>query len=133
MFEWSEEFSTGIGSVDAQHRTLFGIAHELHTAMAAGQAKGSLAKILERLVQYTTMHFAHEERLMRLHQYPQLEQHQAEHAALTQQVVKFRADFLGGRAVITVQLLTFLKGWLEKHIKGSDFRYAPHLKAKLVA
>src|SRR5690349_3646550 len=39
MFEWSDEFGIGISSIDAQHRALFGIARELHTAMAGGQAK----------------------------------------------------------------------------------------------
>jgi hemerythrin-like metal-binding protein len=133
MFEWSDEFSTGIGTIDAQHRSLFGVAHELHAAMAAGQARGALSKILDRLVQYTSMHFAHEERLMRLHGYPDYEAHQAQHAALTQQVLKFQADFRSGKVLITVQLLTFLKGWLEKHIKGVDQKYVPHLKARQVA
>ena len=133
MFEWNDEFSTGIGTIDAQHRSLFGIARELHTAMAAGQARGVLSKILDRLVQYTSMHFAHEERLMRQYGYPELEAHLKEHGALTEQVLKFQADFRTGRALITVQLLTFLKGWLEKHIKSADQRYAPYLKAKQVA
>ena len=29
---------------------------------------------------------------------------------------------------MTVQLLQFLKDWLQTHIKGSDLKYAPHLK-----
>src|SRR3954470_24863149 len=98
-----------------------------HAAMASGQTKGVLAKTLDRLVQYTAMHFAHEERLMRSHHYPNLAVHQAEHQSLTAQVLKFQADFQAGKATMTIQLLQFLKDWLEKHIKGSDTKYVPFL------
>ena len=127
MFEWKDDYSVHVISIDNQHQTLFRMAGELHGAMIAGQARAVLAKILDRLVQYTAMHFAHEERLMRLHNYPDLPSHRAEHQALTTQVLKLQADFQGGKATITIQLLQFLKDWLEKHIKGSDMRYVPCL------
>ena len=125
MFEWKDDYSVNVLSVDAQHQNLFRMAGELHAAMAAGQGKSVLAKTLDRLVQYTAMHFAHEERLMRTHKYPDLAAHQAEHEALTSQVLKFQTDFQNGRATMTIQLLQFLKNWLEKHIVGSDKKYAP--------
>jgi hemerythrin-like metal-binding protein len=133
MFEWSDEFGIGISSIDAQHRALFGIARELHTAMAGGQAKTVLASILDRLVQYTKMHFAHEEHLMSQHHYPDLQAHLAEHAALTRQVMQFQQDFRSGKVLITIQLLSFLKEWLVNHIRQEDRKYAPHLKSQRVA
>lgn len=132
MFEWKNEYSVGIGSIDAQHQNLFAIGRELYKAMSVGQGKASLARILDRLVQYTAVHFAHEERLMRLNDYPDFQAHKAEHDALTRQVLAFQADFEGGRVSLTVQLLQFLKDWLEKHIKVSDIAYAPCLKQKAV-
>jgi hypothetical protein len=41
---------------------LFAIGRELYAAMSAGQGKSVLAHILDRLVQYTTVHFAHKEK-----------------------------------------------------------------------
>jgi hemerythrin len=70
---------------------------------------------------------------MQLHGYPDFAKHKAEHDALTSQVLSFQAEFDGGRASMAVQVLQFLKDWLEKHIKGSDFNYTPYLKAKKVA
>ncbi len=133
MFEWKDRYSVGIGSIDAQHQTLFRLAGELHQAMVSGQGKVTSGKILERLIQYTTTHFAHEERLMRLHEYPDLAAHKVEHDALTKKVIQFQSDFQTGRVTITVQLLQFLKNWLEHHIERSDQRYAPHFKNKAVA
>jgi hemerythrin len=69
---------------------------------------------------------------MRLHDYPDFAAHKAEHDALVRQVLKFQEDFTSGHATITVQLLQFLRDWLQNHIQGSDLRYAPHLKQPTV-
>jgi len=133
MFEWKSEYAVNIGSIDAQHQTLFAIGRELYAAMSSGQGKAVLARILDRLVQYTAMHFAHEERLMLLHKYPDFAAHKAQHDALTKQVLAFQTEFTGGRATMAVEVLQFLKGWLENHIKVSDTAYTPCLKAQKVA
>jgi len=133
MFEWNASYSVNIGSIDAQHQNLFAIGRELYAAMNAGQGKSVLAKILDRLIQYTSVHFAHEERLMKLHNYRDYEAHKAEHDALTKQVLQFQRDFQNGRVAMSIQLLQFLKEWLAQHINGSDKRYAPALREKAVA
>jgi hemerythrin len=39
--------------------------------------------------------------------------------------VSLRQDFKAVKPVITVALITFLKDWLSKHIKGMDQKYDP--------
>ena len=133
MFDWSGNYSVGVGSVDGQHQNLFALCRELYDAMVAGQGKAALSRILDRLVQYTVVHFAHEERLMRLYDYPDFAEHKAQHEALTKRVLQFQQDFESGRAAITVQLLQFLRTWLTQHIQGSDQKLAPYLKQRAVA
>lgn len=133
MFEWKSQYSVGIASIDGQHQNLFRLAEELYKAMNAGQGKAALSRILDRLVQYTTVHFAHEERLMGLHRYPEIADHAAEHRSLTKQVLAFQADFEKGKALMTIQVLQFLKDWLQHHIAESDQKYAPFLKERSVA
>jgi hemerythrin-like metal-binding protein len=70
---------------------------------------------------------------MRLYDYPEFAEHKAQHEALKAQVVKFQQDFESGRAAITVQLLQFLRTWLQQHIQGSDLKLAPYLKQRAVA
>jgi len=129
MFEWKAEYSVGIGSIDGQHQNLFASARELYQAMNAGQGKAALARILDRLVQYTVVHFAQEERLMEECGYPDLQKHRQEHEALTKKVLAFQADYEYGRVAMSVQVLQFLRGWLEHHIQAEDKAYAPYLKA----
>jgi hemerythrin len=69
MFEWKSDYAVNIPSIDAQHQGLFAIGRELYAAMSTGQGKTVMRRILDRLVQYTAMHFAHEERLMQMHGY----------------------------------------------------------------
>ena len=133
MFEWKNEYSLSIASIDAQHKKLFAIAEELHEAMRTGQSKPVLSKILDRLVQYTATHFAQEESLMKAHAYPDFAAHRSVHEALKKQVMDFQEKFQAGETFISIELMTFLKDWLEKHIKGTDMRYAPFLLQRNVA
>jgi hemerythrin len=132
MFEWKPEYSLGVAALDAEHRKLFGMAEELHAAMMAGQARPALAGLLEALLVYTGQHFADEERLMRLRDYPLRAAHKAEHDKLTRRAHAFREEFRAGRMAISVDLLSFLKDWLTKHIQGSDRQYAPYLADAVV-
>lgn len=133
MFEWKPEYSVHIGSIDGQHQKLFRMAEDLYAAMSSGQGKAALSTILDRLVQYTTVHFAHEERLMSLHGYPDLAAHIAQHRALTRQVLDFQTEFESGHSFMTIQVLNFFKDWLQKHIAASDQKYAPYLKERAIA
>jgi hemerythrin len=130
MFEWTADYAMDIPGLDREHQSLFRIAGELHAAMVSGKGTAVMGRILDRLIQYTTVHFSHEERLMREAAYPAYEAHKAEHEALAAQVVAFSSRFSSGQATITVQLLQFLKSWLQNHIASSDRKYAPYLKER---
>src|SRR5689334_9105723 len=93
MFEWNPTYSVRVSEMDSQHQQLFRIAGELHTAMAAGQAKGAMESTLQRLIAYTRQHFESEERLMARVGYPGWKTHKVEHDRLTRQVERFEADF----------------------------------------
>jgi len=133
MFEWRQEFSVGIGSIDGQHQNLFRIARELSDAMMAGQGRQTLARTLDRLVQYTAVHFAHEEHLMQEHRFPGFAAHKTEHDALTKKATELQRNFEQGRVAMSVEVLQFLKSWLEHHIQQVDHAYAPFLRSKAVA
>ena len=74
-------------------------------------------------------HFSAEERQMAASAYPEFQSHKAEHDALAAEVVRLQADFKAGRVALTIKVLTFLKGWLQHHILGTDSKLGVHLKA----
>jgi hemerythrin len=133
MFDWKQQYSVGIDSIDRQHQNLFAIGRELSSAMSSGQGKAAIGRILDRLIQYTKTHFEHEEGLMRQNGFPDYIKHKKSHDDLTARVVKFRYEYQAGEVGISIDVLEFIRNWLEKHIQHEDLAYAPYLKAKAVA
>jgi hemerythrin len=130
LLTWNDSYSVKVKQFDDQHKKLIDMVNELHDAMKVGKGKEVLEKILSGLIQYTVTHFANEERLMKLHNYPNYEQHKKEHNLLTLQVSDVQKQYREGNAVITMAVMTFLKEWLQTHIQGTDKSYAPFLNGK---
>ncbi len=130
LISWSNEYSVSIQSIDEQHKKLVSLINELHDAMKAAKGKEVLGKTLEDLVAYTKFHFSSEEKLMADNGYADLKNHQLEHDKLTSQVMDFQAKYKSGNALLSLEIMQFLKSWLVNHIKGSDKAYSPYLKSK---
>jgi len=133
MFEWKPEYSVQIPEIDAQHQRLFALAAELHAAMALGKSNSVLEQSLARLVDYTKTHFTNEEQFMRKHQYPEAGAHKVQHDQLTAQVLDFQTKLRSGQTSLTINLMVFLKNWLERHILGSDLQYSAYIRGKRAA
>lgn len=130
LFVWSDKYSVNIKEIDNQHQKLVGMLNELHDAMKEGKGNEVLGKTLAELIQYVGVHFSAEERLMNAHAYPEYNEHKAEHVKLTQKVVELQKNFQQGEHVLTVEVLGFLKDWLQTHILGTDKKYSPFLIGK---
>ncbi|MDP3479551.1 MAG: bacteriohemerythrin [Desulfoprunum sp.] len=128
LMRWDSSLQLGITQIDDQHKQLVGMINDLHRAMKQRQTLAVLAGILERLVSYTVMHFAVEEKLFQKHGYPEYDQHKKIHEKLVAQVKEFKTKVEQGDATISMELMDFLKDWLASHIKGTDKKYVPFLK-----
>jgi hemerythrin len=130
LMEWSDDFSVGVGVIDADHKRLLGLLNELHDAVQAGDAHEVLAKVLDELVLYVGYHFAHEEELFLRTDYPGSEKHHRQHQALTSAVQEIVADFhRQAMSTLPQQVLEFLKNWLYEHILRSDQAFGAYYKA----
>lgn len=128
LMEWNTKLSVGVNTFDEEHKVLVGMVNELFDAVQAGHGREVLGGIVDRLIAYTANHFAHEERFMTLHKYPDLAAHKAEHEALVKQVLDVQAKYhSGATATLSIDVLNFLKNWLVKHIQGTDKKYGPFL------
>jgi len=127
LITWSDDLSVGVQEIDDQHKILVGLLNELNTAVQEHHGTDICNSILNRVIEYTRVHFTTEEGVMRLLLYPDFERHKAEHDALVNQVMKLQEKLVSGQATISFQLLHFLKVWLTKHIQGSDRQCGAYL------
>lgn len=126
LIEWSDDLSVGIEEIDEQHKVLVDLLNEFHTAIQAHKGSEVASQILKRLGDYTRIHFAVEESIMRLLDYPDYEDHKVEHDALIEQLTELTTKLESGKKSVNFELLHFLKVWLAKHIQESDKQYTPH-------
>jgi hemerythrin len=127
LFEWRPEYSVSVLRFDSEHKKLFELINELNDAMSAGRGRAMVARVLQDLTVYVRRHFAAEEEAMRRAGYEGLEAHIAEHRALAEQVAKYYDEWATNESASPVDLLFFLRNWLQKHIMESDHKYSKKL------
>ncbi|MDA8163495.1 MAG: bacteriohemerythrin [Desulfobacteraceae bacterium] len=130
LLAWKEEYSVKIREIDEQHKKLVALINELNDAMSQGQAKAALENILGRLVSYAATHFANEERLMQTHGYPGFPEHKEKHEKMTAKVLSLQQEYRQGKMSLSIDVMSFLKNWLDKHILGTDMAYSGFLISK---
>jgi len=130
LIAWTPQLSVDIREIDEQHQRLIDIINEMFDALKAARGKEAVEIVLPKLVDYTKVHFANEERLMQKHGYPGYVKHKGLHDTLTKKVVEYADRVKEGKSTAAVELMDFLKNWLTKHIVGVDKKYSPYLKSK---
>jgi hemerythrin len=130
LFVWDEKYSVGHPDIDAQHKLLFKMADDLHTAMTEGRGKEALSGLFSRLVTYTRHHFSAEENIMRENGYPGYVQHHMEHEKLTRQVMDLQRNVASGKATVTIEIMQFLSDWLRNHIQINDQKISVFIKKR---
>ncbi|MGK5088464.1 bacteriohemerythrin [Bdellovibrionota bacterium FG-2] len=130
LFAWSDKYSVGIPSIDAQHQHLVEMLNKIHEAMKVEKGEEALAEILAAAVKYAQVHFTYEEGLLAQAQYPELEHHKEFHIAFAKKAEALIEQLKEGKQVLTIETWKFLKSWLQEHIQGEDKKYTDYLKAK---
>lgn len=132
LVTWTDSYSVNVTVFDKHHQHLFSLLNDLHDAMLGGRGKDVLQKTIAELVSYTQNHFTAEEAALKRTGYPDLERHRAEHQRFAAQVQQFATDFASGKAMLTLEVLNFLRQWLQNHIVGTDQRYGAHLNRNAI-
>ncbi len=122
--QWSDELSVGIEEIDSQHKVLVGIINKMHEAIHQRHGSDVVKEILNELAEYTRIHFAVEESLMRILNFPGYEEHHEQHDELIGHMTELQEKVNSGKTAIGFELMHFLKVWLTKHILKEDMLYS---------
>lgn len=129
--EWTTAFSVGVAIFDDEHKKLIAIINQLHEAIDAGVDRQALQNVTDNLVEYTLMHFRHEEMYFDDWAYPFAAEHAAIHARLRQQVFDYRKQIQDRDSrALADELAVFLRDWLANHILVEDRKYGEFLCRK---
>ena len=122
---WREEYSLGILEIDDQHQTLITRFGAIEAALQQGQAWSTIYFNIADLREFARFHFACEEALMRLHGFPGIRLHTAEHAHFFKVLAEIEKNHI--RKPIEKNLVESLRAWMTKHIVASDKEFAQHI------
>ena len=122
-FEWSNDLSVNVKEIDDEHRKLVGMINTLNEAMLSHKGREAQKATIDAMVDYAATHFAREERYMQEFRYQGYQAHRVEHQKFTAKALELqdRADRAG--FILTLEIVDFLKAWLQNHIMGTDKRY----------
>lgn len=118
---WDESrHALGIPSLDREHREMMGLVNELAEAVAQGCDFERGRRLMEEALDCVARHFSHEEKLMRQHAFPGLEQHAAEHEKLLHEAATLMETYDPRHAGRAVLVTAYLIDCAENHILRED-------------
>jgi hemerythrin-like metal-binding protein len=129
LIAWTNHLNVGIKLLDNDHKKLVILLNNLHDGLITGIPKPDLESTFVRLVEYTRIHHANEEKFLAEAGYHSSEMHKQEHDKMLDQLLELQTRFLGcAQLGVEMEILHQLRMWLFKHIQDSDQKFAAHLK-----
>ena len=96
----------------------------------AKDAPGSdtVSEVLAEMVEYASVHFRNEERLLEKNQYPELDRQKAAHREFRRKAAELCAMAMEKDKNVTHYLSKYLYDWWIDHILNQDKKYAAFLE-----
>ena len=124
FYEWSDELSVGVPSIDRQHKVLISLINELHIAMDKGSGASEAKPILKKIINYAQAHFIYEESLFNGKNYISEQEHIQSHTKIKAKLAELKEKSDEKDFDVSDELMNFLKNWLNNHILKEDMSYS---------
>lgn len=128
MYEMKEEYLTGIESIDNEHKVLFEIADEIYQLCInefVPDKYDHIVNLLQKLKNYTAVHFQHEEEYMESINYKRMFTQKIQHDNFKRKLETMDLEIIDDNQEKAIEeLLQFVTDWLVEHILETDKRIA---------
>ena len=133
LLTWGPACAVGVRAMDNQHGILMDTMNELRLAVVGGRGREEVSEIMDRLIEFTRMHFWSEEQLMEQTAFPDLAVHRAEHHRILAEMLQAAHRIQYGEGVKMRLLLCLLRDSYLGHIEEIDRQYGPWLNERGVS
>lgn len=127
MFNWTDNYSLGVASIDEQHQRLVAMGKELQELVETREGDDiydELISMLDGLKEYTRYHFDYEEEIMERLGFDGLDEHKKQHSDFIDRLENIDFDSVDeDQATFAKDLLRVVSVWIFKHIVGTDAKY----------
>jgi hemerythrin-like metal-binding protein len=130
FMEWEDSFSVGIDKIDLEHKKIIEIINTLYGYLEMGIQNETTEALLQELLSNAQGHFKTEEDLFIQYKYPTTVEHKVEHQRFVEILKAFTLGYHEKEVGISLQIVTFLAGWLKGHFLGTDRGYIQYLSGK---
>lgn len=132
LVTWKEDYTVKNKDLDSQHKELLNILNIVKVSINNKVEEKGLNIATQRLLEYTIYHFDEEVKLLRMVEYPELDEHIKEHNYFIQEVSRFKKEYDVKKPNISIELIRFLTNWLVHHILEVDKKYSEWLTDKSI-
>jgi hemerythrin len=130
LLTWNHACAVGVKAMDEQHAVLLDTLNEIRLALVRGQGREQVSEALNRLIEFTRMHFASEEQLLEQQGFPGAAEHRDAHQKLLGQIEEAALRSQHNDDLHMKSILLFLREWYMTHIEGLDSQYGVWLNAR---
>ncbi len=128
MYEMKDEYLTGIGIIDNEHRVLFEIADEIYELCKnefVPDKYDHIVNLIEKLKNYAIVHFQHEEEYMESIHYKRMFTQKIQHDNFRRKLETMDLEIVDDNQEEAIEdLLKFVTDWLVEHIMETDKKIA---------
>lgn len=123
---WDARLDLGNEAMDHEHHLQVGLVSAFVEALEQGRP-GMARRLVDQLLQYSTVHFGSEELLMEGTAYPERDAHAREHAAFLDHIRDLQRAFEAGDQEFATAAAVELRAALGAHMNDADRRLASHV------
>lgn len=125
-YEFTEDYLTGIASIDAEHARLFELTNQVYDLLMddlVADKYDRIIEVMDELREYTKTHFANEEAYMEKMGFQHIWSERRAHKLFVQKLEEVDMSAIDeSQNDYILEILDFLAKWLTFHIKGADRR-----------
>jgi len=122
--------ASGIAAMGTEHQLQVSLVAALEEALRDGN-RVLAGRLVEKMTDLAEAHFLAEELLMRLHQYPEFDEHVAEHVRLVEELRDLTRRYAAGELDLGLEVAARLRASLSAHIHGPDRALAKALEREI--